>query len=49
MNLKVLIDKDLKVYHRELQAYKRTPSTIITPILQSQKKNDYLVLVNYQY
>ena len=49
MNLKSLIDKDLKVYHRELQTYRRTPSSVITPVLQSQNKNDYLVLINYQY
>lgn len=49
MNLKSLIDKDLKVYHRELQIYRRTPSTVITPILKLQNLNDYLILINYQY
>lgn len=49
MNLKSLIGKDLKVYHRELQIYRRTPSTIITPILKLQNSNDYLILINYQY
>lgn len=49
MNLKSLIDKDLKVYHREFQIYRRTPSTVITPILKLQNLNDYLILINYQY
>lgn len=47
MNLKALIDKDLKVYHRELQTYKVTPSTVLKPIVGSLKKTDYVIIVNY--
>lgn len=47
MRLKAIIDKDLKVYHREIQMYKVTPSTVIKPVVDSLKKTDYVVIVNY--
>ena len=47
MGLKAIIDKDLKVHHRELQVYKRTPSVVIKPIVDSLKKTDYVILVDY--
>lgn len=47
MGLKAIIDKDLKVHHRELQVYKRTPSFVIKPIVDSLKKTDYVILVDY--
>lgn len=45
--LKVLIDKNLVVHHRELQVYKLTPSTVIKPVVESLKKTDYIIIVNY--
>ena len=45
--LNTLIDKNLNVYHRELQIYKRTSSTIINPVINSLKKTDYIIMINY--
>ena len=47
--LKVLIDKNLVVHHRELQTYKLTPSTIIKPVVDSLKKTDYIIIINYTF
>ena len=47
MYLKAVIDKNLNVHHRELQVYRRTPSTIIKPIINSLKKTDYIIIVDY--
>ena len=49
LRLKSLIDKDLKVYQREFQMYKLTPSTVLKPIINNQSKSDYIVIVNYSY
>lgn len=47
MYLKTIIDKNLNVHHRELQVYRRTPSIIIKPIIDSLKKTDYIIIVDY--
>lgn len=49
LNLKSLIDKDLKVYQREIQAFKLTPSTELSPIINNQKQFDYIAIVNYSF
>lgn len=49
MYLNALIDKDLKLHKRELQVYKRTPSVVITPVVESLKKTDYIVFVKYTF
>lgn len=49
LKLKSLIDMDLKVYQREFQIYKLTPSTILKPIIDKQNKSNYIVLINYSY
>lgn len=47
--LKALIDKNLVVHHRELQVYKLAPSTVIKPIVDTLKKTDYIIIVNYSF
>lgn len=49
MDLNTLIDKDLNVYKKEIQLYRRKPSTVITPVLENQNDSDILILINYHY
>lgn len=47
LKLNTVVDKKRNVYCRELQMYKVTPSVVIKPILESLKKTDYVIFVDY--